>query len=145
MSTLNQEKSALEDGKSNLEQEKSTLEEEKSTIQEEPRIVAPVYSQQSEITMEQGVNAVNNHESMKTGTRKSKKEEKQEVKIDWEQLRKDYCQNGKIEINEDNMDAVDWNAVFRAPVQEIAQIIIERGMNNVLAKSIKGLTLYKIF
>ncbi|CAH1413573.1 unnamed protein product [Lactuca virosa] len=112
---------------------KSTFEEEKSTHEEEPRIIAPISSLQSEITMEQGVKVVNK----KKGKKKSKKEQKEEVKIDWEKLREIYSQNGKKEINEDFMDAVDWEAVYNTPVQEIANLIVERGMNNVLAIRIK--------
>ncbi|CAI9276548.1 unnamed protein product [Lactuca saligna] len=112
---------------------KSTIEEGKSTIEEEARIVAPISSLESEITMEQGVKVVNK----KKGKKKSKKEQKEEVKIDWEKFREIYSQNGKKEINEDFMDAVDWEAVYNTPVQEIANLIVERGMNNVLAIRIK--------
>ncbi|KAL4568950.1 hypothetical protein LXL04_024572 [Taraxacum kok-saghyz] len=122
-STLEQEKSTLTESKI---QEKSTLEEEK-----EARILDPV-------SMEQGANEVKNDASTKKGKRKNKKEEKEpEVKIDWEKIRENYCQNGEKERNENFMDAVDWDAVWRAPVQEIADMIAERGMHNVLADRIK--------
>ncbi|KAL7610051.1 hypothetical protein Lser_V15G12458 [Lactuca serriola] len=165
MPTLEQEKSTFEEKKSTFEEEprivapisslqskiimeqgvkvvnnhesnkkgKSTIEEEKSTIEDEARIVAPISSLESEITMEQGVKVVNK----KKGKKKSKKEQKEEVKIDWEKFREIYSQNGKKEINEDFMDAVDWEAVYNTPVQEIANLIVERGMNNVLAIRIK--------
>ncbi|KAI3769145.1 hypothetical protein L6452_00245 [Arctium lappa] len=112
---------------------------------EERIIVAPVCTLNSEDTIEESVDAVNNHPSMNaipldprsTGKKKSRSEEKQETKTDWESLRRTYCKTGGKETNENNMDAVDWDAVRRATVEEIADTIVERGMNNVLAARIK--------
>ncbi|VFQ82791.1 unnamed protein product [Cuscuta campestris] len=56
--------------------------------------------------------------------------------VDWEELRRTYC--NLIRTPGINLDAVDWDAVRRAPVEEIAKIIESRGMNNVLAAKIKA-------
>ncbi|XP_024966417.1 uncharacterized protein LOC112506532 isoform X2 [Cynara cardunculus var. scolymus] len=122
-----------------IAQQKST------TLEEEPIIATPICTLNSEVTIEQSVDAVNNHPSMKaipldprsTGKKKSRTDEKQEMKTDWESLRRTYCKSGGKETNENNMDAVDWDAVRRATVEEIAETIVERGMNNVLAARIK--------
>ncbi|GKC16717.1 hypothetical protein Tco_1013499, partial [Tanacetum coccineum] len=68
---------------------------------------------------------------------KIKKGEKKETKIDWEELRKSYCEIGEKEVNENYKDAVDWDAVRRCLVKELSKIIIDRGMQNKLAKRIK--------
>ncbi|XP_073157361.1 DNA glycosylase/AP lyase ROS1 isoform X2 [Henckelia pumila] len=59
--------------------------------------------------------------------------------VDWDVLRKQAQVGGKIrEKMEDRMDSVDWEAVRCADVDEIAKIIKDRGMNNMLAQRIKG-------
>ncbi|CAI9097825.1 OLC1v1034324C1 [Oldenlandia corymbosa var. corymbosa] len=57
--------------------------------------------------------------------------------VDWDQLRKLAQANGKRERTVETMDSVDWEAVRCADVDEIAQTIKERGMNNMLAARIK--------
>ncbi|VFQ98687.1 unnamed protein product [Cuscuta campestris] len=52
------------------------------------------------------------------------------------ELRRTYCNLSRTPGI--NLDAVDWDAVRRAPVEEIAKIIESRGMNNVLAAKIKA-------
>ncbi|CAJ1887835.1 unnamed protein product [Sphenostylis stenocarpa] len=51
---------------------------------------------------------------------------------------KTQAQAGKRERSENNMDTVDWDAVRRADVNEISNIIKERGMNNMLADRIQS-------
>ncbi|GKG10263.1 hypothetical protein Tco_0339009 [Tanacetum coccineum] len=64
-------------------------------------------------------------------------ENKKETQIDWEELRKSYCGIREKEVNENYKDEVDWDAVRRCPVKELSKIIIDRGMQNKLAKRIK--------
>ncbi|XVE61545.1 hypothetical protein DITRI_Ditri06bG0049200 [Diplodiscus trichospermus] len=67
---------------------------------------------------------------------KAKKEKKDN--FDWDSLRKQAEANGrKRERTEKTMDSLDWEAVRCADVNEIAQTIKERGMNNKLAERIK--------
>ncbi|KAM0023774.1 putative HhH-GPD domain, endonuclease III-like, iron-sulfur cluster loop, DNA glycosylase [Helianthus debilis subsp. tardiflorus] len=115
----------------------SCAEEPKSTPIEEPKVASSV---QSEVTIEQ--DSANNHkesplENELKGKKKNSKEKKQEPKIDWEELRKSYCKTGEKEPDVNCRDAVDWDAVRRAPVEELAKIIEERGMHNVIAGRIK--------
>ncbi|XP_073317161.1 DNA glycosylase/AP lyase ROS1-like isoform X2 [Primulina huaijiensis] len=59
--------------------------------------------------------------------------------VDWDGLRKQAQVGGKIrEKMEDRLDSVNWDAVRCADVNEIAKIIKDRGMNNMLAQRIKG-------
>lgn len=58
--------------------------------------------------------------------------------FDWDYLRKEaYQKCGKRERNPDTMDSLNWEAVRLADVNEIADAIKERGMNNMLADRIK--------
>ncbi|KAG8376666.1 hypothetical protein BUALT_Bualt09G0087500 [Buddleja alternifolia] len=58
--------------------------------------------------------------------------------IDWDRLRKQAQPGGRErERTAKTMDSVDWDAVRCADVNEIAQTIKERGMNNMLAERIK--------
>ncbi|KAJ8754087.1 hypothetical protein K2173_001985 [Erythroxylum novogranatense] len=58
--------------------------------------------------------------------------------VDWDSLRKQAEANGrKRERTENTMDSLDWEAVRCADVNEIANTIKERGMNNMLAERIK--------
>ncbi|GJY46276.1 hypothetical protein Tco_0435339 [Tanacetum coccineum] len=43
---------------------------------------------------------------------------------------------GEKEVNDNYKDA-DWDAVRRCPIKELSKIIIDRGMQNKLAKRIK--------
>ncbi|KAG6433949.1 hypothetical protein SASPL_105568 [Salvia splendens] len=61
-----------------------------------------------------------------------------ETKVDWDQLRKQAIFGGrKRERTDCTLDSVDWDAIRCADVNEIAQTIKERGMNNMLAERIK--------
>ncbi|KAK9289663.1 hypothetical protein L1049_007821 [Liquidambar formosana] len=58
--------------------------------------------------------------------------------FDWDSLRKQAQANGrKREKTANTMDSLDWEAVRCADVNEIANTIKERGMNNMLAERIK--------
>ncbi|OWM82496.1 hypothetical protein CDL15_Pgr002071 [Punica granatum] len=60
------------------------------------------------------------------------------VEIDWDSLRRQAVSSGsKRERSQNTMDSVDWEAVRCADVNEIAQTIKDRGMNNVLAGRIQ--------
>ncbi|XVE96505.1 hypothetical protein REPUB_Repub02eG0228100 [Reevesia pubescens] len=68
--------------------------------------------------------------------RKANKKKKDD--FDWDSLRKQAEVNGrKRERTEKTMDSLDWEAVRCADVNEIADTIKERGMNNILAERIK--------
>ncbi|KAJ1376318.1 Permuted single zf-CXXC unit [Sesbania bispinosa] len=59
--------------------------------------------------------------------------------FDWDSLRiQAQAKAGKREKTENTMDSLDWDAVRRADVNEIADAIKERGMNNMLAERIKN-------
>ncbi|CAI9778950.1 unnamed protein product [Fraxinus pennsylvanica] len=58
--------------------------------------------------------------------------------VDWDSLRKQAPEGGgRRERTANTMDSVDWDAVRCADINEIAQTIKERGMNNMLAERIK--------
>ncbi|KAM2878203.1 hypothetical protein FF1_013828 [Malus domestica] len=77
-----------------------------------------------------------NAATSKTKNRRAGKENKDQQ--DWDKLRKQAESNGKKrEKTENTMDSLDWEAVRCADVNEIAQTIKERGMNNMLAERIK--------
>ena len=58
--------------------------------------------------------------------------------FNWDSLRiQAQATAGKREKTESNMDSLDWDAVRRANVNEIADAIKERGMNNMLAERIQ--------
>ncbi|KAE8682433.1 hypothetical protein F3Y22_tig00111238pilonHSYRG00009 [Hibiscus syriacus] len=68
----------------------------------------------------------------------SKKDEidSKEEEIDWESVRIQYSTG---ERNNDQMDAVDWEAVKLSDVNELADCIKDRGQHNILAKTIQNL------
>ncbi|KAK3006010.1 hypothetical protein RJ639_016606, partial [Escallonia herrerae] len=57
--------------------------------------------------------------------------------VDWDSLRKQAQANRMREKTSSTMDSLDWEAVRCADVNEIAETIRERGMNNMLAERIK--------
>ncbi|XP_074269131.1 DNA glycosylase/AP lyase ROS1-like [Silene latifolia] len=73
----------------------------------------------------------------KTGKGKAGKGKKSE--FDWDSLRRAAQVNGKKPKTANTMDSLDWEAVRHANVNDIADTIKERGMNNVLAVRIKDL------
>ncbi|KAL3532045.1 hypothetical protein ACH5RR_005566 [Cinchona calisaya] len=86
-------------------------------------------------------NLVETVDEMNPSTSKAKRGRNGKEKInavDWDKLRKQVDSDGKQrERTPDTMDSVDWEAVRCADVEEIAQTIKERGMNNMLAERIK--------
>ncbi|XP_073286699.1 DNA glycosylase/AP lyase ROS1-like isoform X2 [Primulina huaijiensis] len=71
------------------------------------------------------------------GRNKRKVKENQESPVNWDDLRKQYsCGKSNDSVN-DNIDSADWEAVRQASVQEVAKVIMDRGMNNILAGRIK--------
>ncbi|CBI30244.3 unnamed protein product, partial [Vitis vinifera] len=67
---------------------------------------------------------------------KARREEKNT--LHWDNLRKEAQVNGrKRERTVNTMDSLDWEAVRCSDVNEIANTIKERGMNNMLAERIK--------
>ncbi|XVF75708.1 hypothetical protein PTKIN_Ptkin13bG0208400 [Pterospermum kingtungense] len=73
---------------------------------------------------------------------KPKKRKPQEEKnnvTDWDGLRKQVLANGwKKERSKDTLDSLDYEAMINARVDEISDVIKERGMNNMLAERIKA-------
>lgn len=88
------------------------------------------------------------HAKNETNTKLSKAEKGNaaNVKInavEWDNLRKAVETNGgRKERRKDAMDSLDYEAVRQANVQEIAEAIRERGMNNMLAERIKVFLLF---
>ncbi|XVF07747.1 hypothetical protein REPUB_Repub06bG0166500 [Reevesia pubescens] len=76
-----------------------------------------------------------NASNLKSKGRKANKEKKDD--FDWDSLRKQAEANGKRERTKKTMDSLDWEAVRSADVNEIAETIKARGMNNMLAERIK--------
>ena len=69
---------------------------------------------------------------------KGKRPAKEKEHINWDSLRiQAQGKAGKREKTENTMDSLDWEAVRCADVNEIADAIKERGMNNMLAERIK--------
>lgn len=67
--------------------------------------------------------------------KKTEGEHKDKSKIDWDNLRRTYSKGRPRTYM--TRDAVDWEAVRRASVDEISETIKVRGMNNILAQKIK--------
>uniref|UniRef100_A0A1J3J8T8 Protein ROS1 n=1 Tax=Noccaea caerulescens TaxID=107243 RepID=A0A1J3J8T8_NOCCA len=59
--------------------------------------------------------------------------------FDWDSLRREaQAREGKREKTERTMDSVDWEAIRRAHVSEVAETIKSRGMNHKLAERIQA-------
>ncbi|KAK1353292.1 hypothetical protein POM88_052427 [Heracleum sosnowskyi] len=67
--------------------------------------------------------------------KQTKDKNKKDQNMDWDSLRKTY--SGKRERNDENMDGIDWQSVRQAPIDDVADTIKARGMQNVLARKIK--------
>ncbi|KAK9750207.1 hypothetical protein RND81_02G180000 [Saponaria officinalis] len=78
------------------------------------------------------------NEMKRTKSGKDKVPKKQKPKPDWKQLREACIGKGKLERDADKIDSVDWCAVIRANVEDIAEAILIRGMNKKLAVRIKN-------
>lgn len=88
-----------------------------------------------EVGTESGENEINSQAEGVSRRKKTKAEQKKENTTDWDKLRRTYCT--RRERTDETMDAVDWEAVRRAKVEEVADTIKQRGMNNILAGKIK--------
>lgn len=82
---------------------------------------------------------ISNEISVDTSKEKKRKAQTEEKRtLDWDNLRKEaHVNGGKGERTVHTMDSLDWEAVRLADVNEIANTIKERGMNNMLAERIK--------
>ncbi|KAK4409047.1 DNA glycosylase/AP lyase ROS1 [Sesamum angolense] len=72
-----------------------------------------------------------------TSRKKGKVKDKQENTINWDDLRKNISHGSSRNRTYQTMDSVNWEAVRQAKVEELAKVIMERGMNNILAGRIK--------
>lgn len=88
-----------------------------------------------EVGTERGENEINSQVEGVSRRKKTKAEQKKENTTDWDNSRRTYCT--RRERTDETMDAVDWEAVRRATVKEVADTIKQRGMNNILAGKIK--------
>ncbi|XP_051122554.1 DNA glycosylase/AP lyase ROS1-like isoform X2 [Andrographis paniculata] len=89
----------------------------------------------NEVEFEQGARAISVQPmSVKA---KAKENATQETEINWDELRTKYSSGRSKKRTYYDRDSVDWEAVRRAPVEEVAKVITGRGMNNVLALRIK--------
>ncbi|KAK3026106.1 hypothetical protein RJ639_040778, partial [Escallonia herrerae] len=70
----------------------------------------------------------------KKGRRKFRKIE--ENTVDWDELRRTYAPAARNTAHR-TMDSVDWEGVRCATLEEVAETIKKRGMNNLLAEHIK--------
>ncbi|KAG0612102.1 hypothetical protein M758_6G001700 [Ceratodon purpureus] len=62
-----------------------------------------------------------------------------EQKVTWEAVRADVLSNKECQRDPFTADSVDWEAVRRADVSEVANVIKERGMHYMLGGRIKSL------
>ncbi|KAJ9181445.1 hypothetical protein P3X46_009577 [Hevea brasiliensis] len=92
--------------------------------------------------IEHGFSEIREIKEMNDATRKAKSRRVgKEIRenVDWDALRKQAEANGrKRQRTPNTMDSLDWEAVRCADVNEIANTIKERGMNNMLAERIKN-------
>nr|XP_011460268.1 PREDICTED: protein ROS1-like [Fragaria vesca subsp. vesca] len=83
-------------------------------------------------------NEVSNVDAATSKTKNRRPGKDKKAQQDWDKLRERAEPNGrKREKTANTMDSVDWEAVRTANVNDIAQTIKERGMNNKLAERIK--------
>ncbi|KAH6834504.1 HhH-GPD base excision DNA repair family protein [Perilla frutescens var. hirtella] len=70
-------------------------------------------------------------------TKKGKGKEKQEKPINWDELRKQYSDGIPIKRTDHNADSINWKAVRQSSAEDLAKVIVNRGMSNQLAGRIK--------
>ncbi|XP_057498222.1 DNA glycosylase/AP lyase ROS1-like [Actinidia eriantha] len=75
--------------------------------------------------------------SDRSKVKRGRTEKPEENAVDWDRLRLQAQEKGKRERTPNTMDSLDWEAVRLADVNEIADVIKKRGMNNRLAKRIQ--------
>ncbi|KAL9266050.1 Transcriptional activator DEMETER-like protein [Drosera capensis] len=72
-------------------------------------------------------------------TKGAKVETDKKIAFDWDSLRRQVLSDGvKRERSKNATDSIDYEAIRRAPVNEISEAIKERGMNHMLADRIKA-------
>lgn len=105
----------------------------------------------SQRPMEQQVEVNSQSKTIRNGNKSTKKPlrsnkgkgEPLSRKEKWEPLRQQVLKElGTQERSPNRNDSLDWQAVRRADVNEIAQTIKERGMNNMLAERIRVIISY---
>ncbi|MFS8007311.1 putative DNA-(apurinic or apyrimidinic site) lyase [Helianthus anomalus] len=100
-------------------------------------------SEQSEISAENQqkeiseVTESNSNEHGNFKVKKGKNGKAKKTKRDWDSMRKTAELKNKRERSGNAMDSLDYEAVRRADVNEISDVIKDRGMNNMLAQRIK--------
>lgn len=70
---------------------------------------------------------------------KNKKKNGENGEENWDNLRIKYADSSLRMRGDHNADIVDWKAVRETPLDELAKVILKRGMNNYLAENIKVL------
>ncbi|KAK6117969.1 hypothetical protein DH2020_048284 [Rehmannia glutinosa] len=83
-----------------------------------------------------GVDPVDGNKTSTTIRKKGKLKDKQEL-TNWDELRVKYSQSISKDRTDRTKDSVNWEAVRQTSVRELAKVILERGMNNLLAQRIK--------
>ncbi|KAL4576772.1 hypothetical protein LXL04_012871 [Taraxacum kok-saghyz] len=132
-----------------------TVDETRSTSapksNSEPEDVKTEQKQDSNPTVEEGTTPIKseaNSQEQPSGageganTSKEKKridEDERNRSMNWDSLRQQAVSNGenKEKSKEDARDSIDYEAFRHAPVNEISDVIKERGMNNLLADRMK--------
>lgn len=74
-----------------------------------------------------------------TPGRKNRRQNIKNGEENWDNLRKRYSDSNSRKRVEYNADTIDWNAVREASLDELAEVIKNRGMNYQLAERIKVL------
>ncbi|KAK6123338.1 hypothetical protein DH2020_042920 [Rehmannia glutinosa] len=83
-----------------------------------------------------GVDPVDVNKISSPGRKKGKLKDKQEI-TNWDELRVKHSQGTSKDRTDRTKDSVNWEAVRQTSVRELAKVILERGMNNLLAQRIK--------
>lgn len=116
---------------------------------EQVKIVEPPSAKCEELLMKEGYPSANVGVDSENGTqissetkstperKKGKGKEKQESTINWDDFRKQYSNGISRKRTNSNRDSVNWEAVRQTTVEELANVIIDRGMHNQLAARIK--------
>ncbi|KAI7732343.1 hypothetical protein M8C21_001329, partial [Ambrosia artemisiifolia] len=76
--------------------------------------------------------------SRSSKVKKGKNGKAKKIKPDWDSMRKTAQIKNKRERSPNAMDSLDYEAVRRADVNELSDVIKDRGMNNMLAQRIKA-------
>lgn len=102
-------------------------------------ISANVLSKDKKVEMSVGNHGSTAGTSVVTSDLKKGKAGKQKQDpVDWDILRSKAQEKGKKERTADTKDSLDWEAVRRADVAEVAKTFKARGMSNILAERIQA-------